>query len=76
MKSACNEKVSGRKPRGPTQYRGITAAAKQLQVRREHLWLVLTGKRTSTRLMLRYQALKQAKIGSAQNGVEHEEHNR
>ena len=43
------------------KYRGIVADAKALNVHRIYLWLVLTGRRRSTRLMNRYQELKGGK---------------
>jgi hypothetical protein len=36
---------------------GITRAAKELQVTRQHLWLVLTGQRESQPLLRRYLKL-------------------
>ncbi|WP_414664872.1 hypothetical protein [Horticoccus sp. 23ND18S-11] len=47
--------VSGR---GETQFPGILADAKALDVSRVHLWLVLTGRRKSARLAARYEQLK------------------
>lgn len=43
----------------PTRVRfpGIVGAAKALKVSRIHLYLVLTGQRTSHRLLKRYRAL-------------------
>ncbi len=62
------EKSLGRKPlrsaRGisenkrTTRFPGIVEDAKALGVNRIHLWLVLTGRRQSTRLMVRYRALR------------------
>lgn len=40
-----------------SQFPGITDYARQLGVRREHLWLVLTGQRESRSLRARYHAL-------------------
>ena len=37
---------------------GICADAKTLGVTREHLWYVLTGRRRSRSLLLRYRGLK------------------
>jgi hypothetical protein len=42
------------------KYPGISADAKTLGVSRTHLFLVLTGKRKSARLMSRYLALTSA----------------
>ena len=39
-------------PKG-TRFLGITAEANRLEVTREHLWQVLTGRRTSAALMRR-----------------------
>ena len=39
------------------RFPGITRDAKRLNVSRIHLYLVLTGQRTSHRLLRRYQAL-------------------
>ena len=39
------------------RYPGITRHAEQLGVRREHLWMVLTGRRESRSLRARYAAL-------------------
>ncbi|MBP8257099.1 MAG: hypothetical protein KAX37_07210 [Opitutaceae bacterium] len=48
-------------PAGRVPYRvrfpGIVADAKRLKVSRIHLYLVLTGRRTSHRLLKRYDAL-------------------
>lgn len=46
------------KPRsGPAKYPGIAGDARTLGVSRTHLYLVLTGKRTSARLMQLYRKL-------------------
>lgn len=39
------------------RYPHILAASEALKVSRVHLWLVLTGRRQSRSLLLRYQAL-------------------
>jgi hypothetical protein len=44
--------------RGVTKFQGISLDAKRLGVNRIHLWLCLTGRRTSHRLLKRYKALK------------------
>lgn len=41
---------------GPAHFPGIASDAKSLGVSRQHLYFVLTGKRTSARLLQRYQA--------------------
>jgi hypothetical protein len=41
----------------PLRFPGIGLYSRKLGVTREHLFMVLTGKRTSTRLMRRYSAL-------------------
>lgn len=46
-----------RAPRPAIQFPGITHAAKRLKVTRIHLYLVLSGQRTSHRLLKRYEAL-------------------
>lgn len=46
-----------RAPRPAILFPGITRAAKRLKVTRIHLYLVLSGQRTSHRLLKRYQAL-------------------
>ncbi|MEI6211502.1 MAG: hypothetical protein WCR06_07730 [bacterium] len=43
------------------QYPGIVGHARQLGVSHPHLWMVLTGKRASRRLMARYRDLVRAK---------------
>lgn len=43
---------------GRVKYVGIVADAATLGVRREHLWMVLQGQRTSHRLLARYRQLK------------------
>ena len=40
---------------------GICGDAKRLGVRREHLWMVLTGRRHSKPLIQRYHALQRVK---------------
>lgn len=40
------------------RFPGLLTAADQLGVHRNHLYLVLSGQRTSHKLMRRYQALK------------------
>jgi hypothetical protein len=45
-------------PRPPIRFPGITRAAERLKVTRIHLYLVLSGQRTSHRLLMRYQALQ------------------
>lgn len=50
MKATCDEKFSKRR------FKGISRAAKALNVSRNHLWLVLTGKRKSAALLARYEA--------------------
>ena len=42
----------------PIKYLGLSADAFALGVSRQHLWLVLEGKRTGKRLTARYRALK------------------
>lgn len=37
------------------KFPGITRVARENNVRREHLWMVLTGKRTSPRLVRAYR---------------------
>lgn len=44
-------------PRPPIRFPGITDAARRLKVTRIHLYLVLSGQRTSHRLLKRYRAL-------------------
>ena len=44
-------------PRPPIRFPGITRAAKRLKVTRIHLYLVLSGQRTSHRLLKRYTTL-------------------
>lgn len=51
-------------PKNPTQFPGISRDAEALGVTRTHLWLVLSGRRQSRRLMRRYKLLKE----EAQNG--------
>ena len=47
-----------RKPgRGPTRFFGIVRYAQALGVRREYLWCVLTGRKVSRSLSLRYREL-------------------
>jgi hypothetical protein len=48
----------GRKPGGKVRFHGITADAAALSVCASWLWLVLSGRRKSARLMQRYQSLK------------------
>ena len=48
-----------RHPRPPIRFPGITEAARRLKVTRIHLYLVLSGQRTSHQLLKRYQALEQ-----------------
>lgn len=49
------------KPRtGKAKFPGITADAKALGVTRPHLFLVLTGKRQSVRLLAAYKQLQKA----------------
>ena len=50
-------KKSAQQKKTAVKFRGITRHAEQLGVRREHLWLVLTGQRQSRRLTARYTAL-------------------
>ena len=45
-------------PRPPIRFPGITAAARRLKVTRIHLYLVLSGQRTSHSLLKRYEALR------------------
>lgn len=40
------------------RFRGISADAERLDVCRQHLWQVLTGRRQSRSLLSRYQQLK------------------
>lgn len=40
------------------KFKGIGRHAQMLGVRREHLWLVLTGQRTSHSLLSRYSQIK------------------
>ena len=47
------------------RFRGINADAVELGVRREHLWMVLTGRRESAILNRRYKALKQQQAEEA-----------
>jgi hypothetical protein len=44
------------------QFRGIGQHAEQLGVRREHLWMVLTGRRESRSLLIRYAAINKEKV--------------
>jgi hypothetical protein len=44
-------------PRNPVRFPGIVRHARQMKVSRMHLYLVLTGQRTSHRLLRRYRAL-------------------
>jgi len=44
------------------RFRGIGRHAEQLGVRREHLWMVLTGRRESRSLMVRYAAMREKAI--------------
>jgi len=64
-----NRKIRKRKVRFP----GIVADARALEVRYEHLWRCLTGRRSSPPLLARYQQLKErqaaAKPLSVQNHV-------
>lgn len=46
------------KARRRVRFAGIGKAAETLEVSRIHLYLVLSGKRTSHRLLARYQQLK------------------
>lgn len=56
-----NRAFMTRPPFNPrTKFRGIGAAAKALGCNRNHLWLVLTGRRTSHSLLRRYHQLKEA----------------
>jgi hypothetical protein len=48
-------------PRPPIRFPGITADARRLKVTRIHLYLVLSGQRTSHRLLKRYAALQKKK---------------
>jgi hypothetical protein len=41
-----------------TNFPGIVAAARKLGVHRNHLWLVLSGRRESRSLVARYKALR------------------
>lgn len=41
-----------------TRFAGLVADAKRLGVHRNHLYLVLSGRRQSRRLMARYKALR------------------
>lgn len=50
-------KKSENKPRR-VKYRGLIADATMLGVHRNHLYLVLSGKRQSISLLRRYRALK------------------
>ena len=54
MLRGTREKVN-KKPR--VRFRGICAAAKQLDCSRVHLWQVLTGRRQSKSLWVRYHQL-------------------
>ncbi|MFA6962424.1 MAG: hypothetical protein WC205_16840 [Opitutaceae bacterium] len=54
------KKVPPRSARGPAKFPGIVGAAHALGVNRTHLYLVLSGKRTSARLLKRYHALNKA----------------
>jgi len=57
------------KTKAKKRYRGITRHAEQLGVRREHLWMVLTGRRESRSLRERYAALVREEDG-AMSGFE------
>lgn len=51
-------KKGQQKTRRLIRFPGLMTAADKLGVHRNHLYLVLTGQRTSHRLLRRYQALK------------------
>jgi len=53
-----NKKARQDKPLRSVRFPGLLTAAQALGVHRNHLYLVLTGKRTSHRLLARYRALK------------------
>ncbi len=57
MLGRTSKKEKDKKGRGPTVFRGITAHAALLGVRREYLWTVLTGRLSSKSLMARYNQL-------------------
>lgn len=48
-----------RKPKRQVRFPGLLTAAHHLGVHRNHLYLVLTGKRTSHSLLRRYNQFKQ-----------------
>ena len=50
---------SMRKPKRQVRFPGLLTAAHHLGVHRNHLYLVLTGKRTSHSLLRRYNQFKQ-----------------
>lgn len=45
------------RPRGETKFPAITRHSESLDVTREHLWQVLTGRRQSKSLLSRYKTL-------------------
>ena len=53
------------KKRGRTQFPGIVEDARSLGVSRVHLFLVLTGQRTSKGLLNRYKAFQRQLKGAA-----------
>jgi hypothetical protein len=56
-----NSKKPLPRPRtGPARFPGITGDAKALNVSRAHLYMVLTGQRTSAALSRRYAKLHRA----------------
>ena len=55
--------LTGRKNDALVSHPGITADAAALGCSRVHLWFVITGQRTRTRLSARYQALKASQTG-------------
>ena len=51
-------KLGKEKPLRSVRFPGLLTAAQQLGVHRNHLYLVLSGQRTSHRLLARYHQLK------------------
>ena len=59
-------KLTGKQStKGKARIRGIGADAETLGVSRQHLWAVLTERRTSRPLLARFEALKAAQAKAA-----------
>ena len=58
MQRGTTSTSSIRRPKRQIRFPGLCTAAYDLKVHRNHLYLVLSGKRVSKRLMKKYQAWK------------------